>query len=867
MNKKRLKWIKIEYVYVIVISILFGCLFWVIDGIIEFLYFRDNLHFLIVEGPQTYLESIILKVSPHGLFVRFSFIVASILGGILVSLFIYKRRKVEKALSESEEKFSTLFQTSPVYIAFLGFEDGRFVEVNDAFTEITGYQREEVLGRTPVEIGLWSDPEKRPMLIKLAQQQGGFREEEVRFHRKNGELLLGLWSAEKIELGGKNCLVSVIVDVTEREKTNDALRESEKEYSSILNGLLVGVVVHANDTSIVFSNPEAENILGLTYEQMSGKKAVDPVWNFVHADSTVMKGEDYPVSRVLSTKSSLHDYVVGINRPDRDYVTWVIVNAIPVFSKDNELERVVVNFGDITSHRQAEEALRESEEKYRSIFYSVTDALLVIDYDGKIIDANPQACEMYGYSQEEMIGLPGKKSVHPDYYFVFGELKKNVEEKGEFFAEAVHLRKGGHSFNIEVRAGAFLYKGKQHLLVVVRDVSERKKAEEERVELETQLQRAQKMEAIGALAGGVAHDLNNILSGLVGYPELLLLQLPEDSPLSTPVLAIQKSGEKAAAVVQDLLTLARRGVVVSEVVNLNDVISEYLKSPEHEKLQSHHPGVHLETRLRTDTLNILGSYMHLSKTVMNLIFNAAEAMPEGGKLTVSTENRYIDRPIRGYDNVKEGDYAVLTISDTGTGISPDHIDKIFEPFYTKKKMGKSGTGLGLAVVWGTVKDHNGYIDVKSTEGEGTTFTLYFPVARRALPEEESNLDIESYSGDGESILIVDDVQEQREIATRMLMELGYSVSSVSNGEEAIEYLKSHKVDLLVLDMIMDPGLDGLDTYKKIIEIHPWQKAIIVSGFSETARVREAQSLGAGAYVRKPLMLEKMGRAIRQELEK
>ena len=281
---------------------------------------------------------------------------------------------------------------------------------------------------------------------------------------------------------------------------------------------------------------------------------------------------------------------------------------------------------------------------------------------------------------------------------------------------------------------------------------------------------------------------------------------------------IQKSGEKAAAVVQDLLALARRGVITTEVVDLNGVIAEYFKSPEHEKLQSYHPGVDIETHLEKNTLNILGSSIHLSKTVMNLISNAAEAMPVEGKLTVSTENRYIDRPIGGYDYVKEGDYVVLTISDTGTGIAPDDIEKIFEPFYTKKKMGKSGTGLGMAVVWGTVKDHNGYIDAQSTEGKGTTFTLYFPVTRKESPEDKSDLTIESYSGNGESILIVDDVEEQRNIASGMLKELGYATVSVSSGEKAVEYLNIHKIDLLVLDMIMDPGMDGLDTYKNILNL-------------------------------------------------
>ncbi|MBT3259298.1 MAG: response regulator, partial [Deltaproteobacteria bacterium] len=206
------------------------------------------------------------------------------------------------------------------------------------------------------------------------------------------------------------------------------------------------------------------------------------------------------------------------------------------------------------------------------------------------------------------------------------------------------------------------------------------------------------------------------------------------------------------------------------------------------------------------------------------------------------------------------------ISDTGTGISPDDMEKIFEPFYTKKKMGRSGTGLGMAVVWGTVKDHNGYIDVQSTEGKGTTFTLYFPVTRESV-EERSEIFLKDYMGKGEAILVVDDVEEQRRIVSGMLKELGYSIAMVSSGEEAVEYLRTHKVALLVLDMIMDPGMDGLDTYKKILELHPEQKALIASGFSETDRIKEVQGLGAGAYIKKPFLLEKIGIAVKKELEK
>ena len=522
---------------------------------------------------------------------------------------------------------------------------------------------------------------------------------------------------------------------------------------------------------------------------------------------------------------------------------------------------------EIEERKQAEAALRESEEKYRSLVESTEDSIYLLDKNCTFLFTNKKYLSRLGVEKEKVTGKNYAEFHSEDDSKELAEKVETVFKTGKSLWYEYRSQRDGRYF---IRTLSPV-KGPDRTMTAVtvnsKDITERKQAEEKRAKLETQLQQAKKMETIGILAGGVAHDLNNILSGIVSYPELLLMDLPEDSPLRKPLLTIKGSGEKAAVVVQDLLTLARRGVTITEIVNLNSIISEQLKSPEYEKLRSFHPNVDIETNLEKDLLNIKGSTAHLSKTVMNLISNAAEAMPDGGKVLVSTENLYIDRPIRGYDHVAEGDYVVVTVIDTGIGISKEDIERIFEPFYTKKVMGRSGSGLGMSVVWGTVKDHNGYIDVKSIKGKGTTFTLYFPVIREELAIDKSLLSIEDYMGKGESILIVDDVGEQREIASVMLKKLGYSVKSVSSGEEAIEYMKDNSADLLVLDMIMDPGIDGLETYKRILKLHPKQKAIIASGFSETDRVKEAKRLGAGAYVKKPYVLEKIGLAIKEELEK
>ncbi|UCG05689.1 MAG: PAS domain S-box protein [Desulfobacterales bacterium] len=515
---------------------------------------------------------------------------------------------------------------------------------------------------------------------------------------------------------------------------------------------------------------------------------------------------------------------------------------------------------EISERRRAENALRESEEKYRLLVENA-DTAIFIAQDEVIKFPNPKTLELIGYTEDELIKVPFVNLIHPEDRATVLERHRS-RLKGEKPPNSYTFRivnKNGEKLWTQLNTVLITWEGRPATLNFLRDITSQKK-------LEAELQQAQKMEAIGTLAGGVAHDLNNILSGIVSYPELILLDLPENSPLRNPLLTIQESGQKAAAIVQDLLTLARRGVSVAEVVNLNQVIKQYLASPEYQKLLSFHSGITVERNLEPNLFSISGSPVHLSKTIMNLVSNAAEAMPDGGRIIISTDNHYVDTPINAYETIEEGDYVTVTVSDTGTGIPSVEIDKIFEPFYTKKIMGRSGPGLGMAVVWGTVKDHNGFIDVQSTLGKGTTFTLYFPITRDKLDTKKSSLKIEDYKGNGESIFIIDDIQEQREIASGMLKKMGYHVSLAASGEEAVTYMKQKHADLLVLDMIMNPGMDGLETYKRILEIHPGQKAVIASGYSETNRVKQAQKMGARTYIKKPYSLEKIGVAIKNALQ-
>ncbi|MBN2417786.1 MAG: response regulator [Deltaproteobacteria bacterium] len=517
---------------------------------------------------------------------------------------------------------------------------------------------------------------------------------------------------------------------------------------------------------------------------------------------------------------------------------------------------------EINERKQVEKILMESEQKMKAILMASPIGIGLVNI-GKLEWANDTLFNIAGYEKEFLLGQ--------DITILCPDEAECMRVEKTLFSGITGSKTGNIETQWKRENGALIdcilgscpldsadpSKGQ---IITVIDVSESK-------ELQSKLIRAQKMEVLGTLAAGVAHDLNNILGGIVSYPELLIMNMTDDNPMKPPLLTIKKAGDRAAAIVQDLLTLARRGVTISEIINLNEIIFDFLESPEYETILSFHPDVKVETDLDETLLNIMGSKVNFSKVIMNLVSNAAEAMPNGGNIKIKTENHYLEQPVSAYELIDKGEYVTLTVSDTGEGISKSDLVKIFEPFYTKKKMGRSGTGLGMTVVWGTVKDHNGYIDIKSEEKKGTTFEIYLPASRKEITDKKSSVPVDAYMAKGESILVVDDVEEQRIILSQILNKLGYKVNAVASGEQAVDYMKGHSVDLLVLDMIMDPGINGLETYKRILELHPDQKAIIASGFSETDHIKETLRLGAGAYLKKPYTFEKIGRAVRDELER
>ncbi len=385
-------------------------------------------------------------------------------------------------------------------------------------------------------------------------------------------------------------------------------------------------------------------------------------------------------------------------------------------------------------------------------------------------------------------------------------------------------------------------------------------------ESEKKLARTQKLEALGLLAGSVAHDLNNILSGIVSYPDLLLMYPDLPQKHRQIIETIRTSGLRAAAVVQDLLTVTRGVAVAKDTVQLNSVVEYFLASPECLEMIQKQSGVTVRSNLDDRQPSIRASGIHVEKALLNLFSNAIDAVRgrADGVITVRTQNLHVNRPLKRHEDIVVGEYAVLSVSDNGPGISEEDMERIFEPFYAKKSLGRSGTGLGLTIVWNTMQDHNGYIDLQ-TGADGTRFSLYFPVNRETVKDQPARIPADQFRAQGRKILVVDDQEVQRLLVCEMLASLGFETASAASGEEAIAYLKTNPADLVILDMIMDPGINGRETYERIIQFRPGQKAIIASGYSLNDDVRAAQRMGAGAFLKKPYGLKELELAVRKEL--
>ena len=508
--------------------------------------------------------------------------------------------------------------------------------------------------------------------------------------------------------------------------------------------------------------------------------------------------------------------------------------------------------------QQAEEQLLFTQHAVETSVFPIIWVKHAADYRSTAIcHVNQAAANVLGFEKEELLG---RSIAEIDTSIVeerWEDAVNHMQQTSFSNVTATFRRKDGSTFPVELFITYFEYQNEAYHFTFFMDISRQQ-------DMEKKLHRSMKMEAVGLMAGGVAHDLNNILSALTTYPEILLMKLPSDSPLREHIEKIRKAGTRAAEIVEDMLTVTRGTAAAKKVESLNDVITEILDSPEYQQIQQGDNPPSCTSILAPDLLNISCSAMHIRKSILNLLFNAAEATGENGTITVRTENCYIEEPVAENQFIKPGEYVLLSISDNGSGISVEDQKHIFDPFYSKKVMGKSGTGLGLTIVKNTVQDHDGDI-VLTSDDSGTTFRLYFPATRDSIDGASSKETTLQHQGNGEKILVVDDEDLQRDIACELLSALGYQAKSCASGEAAIELAKKESFDLLLLDMLMEPGINGRECFEQLQQIQPDIKAIIVSGYSKSEEVKRALSQGVSHYIRKPYTLQQLSETIEQTL--
>jgi two-component system cell cycle sensor histidine kinase/response regulator CckA len=509
-------------------------------------------------------------------------------------------------------------------------------------------------------------------------------------------------------------------------------------------------------------------------------------------------------------------------------------------------------------HNRLKKELGSSEERFRILAEAAWEGIAIHE-KGEIIEVNSPFMKMFGYTREDI-----SSGLHLHHLFDSAEsglMDSAVQNKNSKPQRTSGRHRNGTLFPVETKLCSLIHNGSKRGVLVVRDLTEREKFDREKIELQKKLAVANKLNALGLMAGSVAHDLNNILTGIVSYPDLLLSQMNQSDPYYKQINKIKAAGKRAADVVSDLVSLTRGRVQQKDVANINDLISSYLGSLEHTERLSAYPGITLESDLQKDLFNSCCSPTHIHKLLLNLTGNALEAIAQDGKVRISTENCRFSHPLHPNGNALNGSkYIKLVVEDNGPGIPDEDTEKIFDPFYTRKKVGQSGTGLGLSVVWNIVQDHDGWIEVKDN-GPGARFEVYLPAALGDQCPVEPVISLEDKRGRGERILIVDDQEEQNEILENGLTSLGYTTYSVTSGEEAIDFLENRPVDLILMDMIMGEGLNGRETLEIIQQKFKNQKAIVISGYAKREEIEKTRALGISCFLEKPVTLAEINHAI------
>jgi len=760
---------------------------------------------------------------------------------------ISERKKAEESLRQSETRFSTVFHNSPIGIVLSGADDGKFYDVNDSFLSVYGYSREEIIGRTSHDLKLWVHSGEREAMVRMLREYGRVKNFEAQFRKKSGELGSLLISAELIKLNGKEHLLGMFTDITKRKRAEIELRTSIQLWNDTFDAMNEAILVSDENGKIVRCNRASLHLFAKDPDQILGKTH----WDIVHPSEE--PGSDCAFIRMQ--KSRRREYMMY-----RLQANWFNITVDPIFDVDGMLHGSVQILTNVTERRQFEEQLRESESKFKSLAeQSLVGTYIIQDNLFKYV--NPRLAEMLEYRPEDLIEkIHMTDIIIPEDRALVETKVRQLLSSGEAVSqyEVRGLKKSGEILHAETYGTKGLYQGKPAIIGMALDITEKKN-------LERQLLQSQKIEAIGTLAGGVAHDFNNILSAIIGYGHLTLMKMREDEPLRANINQILEASQRASVLTQSLLAFSRQQPVNLAVVDLNALVhrlENLLKRLLREDID-------LKTICPERAFNIMADSGQIEQVLMNLVTNARDAMPDGGRLTIEIKLTTIDGDfVESHGYGLPGEYALLMVTDNGTGMDEKTKQKVFEPFFTTKEVGK-GTGLGLAMVYGIVKKHEGYINIYSEVGRGTTFKIYLPLARAASVEEEKKEEIAAPDLEGsETVLVAEDDRALRSLSSTILKHFGYTVIEAVDGEDAIfKYVQNKdKIHLVILDGIM-PKKNGWQAYEEIHIMTSAVKVIFMSGYSEDVFSAKSIFDKGLTYILKPATPSELLKKVREVLDK
>ncbi len=759
---------------------------------------------------------------------------------ICISREISEQKEIEDELRRSEERLRLLLENSEDIIC-MHDTAGKYVYYSGP-SEF-GVSGDDLVGKSPLDLFEKHQAEQIIEQIKEVASTGKpmVRENSVGWRSQT------LWFSDMIypirSEDGKTVAVGKICrNITEIKNAEEKLKSTNQRLSGLVNSIPDLIFVISREGEFLDYHVKDERTLIFQPQEFLGKNVADIGLPEDHVRMSLGMLKKAAESGEIETAEYELDTPMG----RKTYETR--------FSAINDNEILVVE-RDITDRKVAVRELRESRKMYQALTEHLPDIIMRLDKDGRYLYVSPVVEKLIGRAADEFVGRTTEEmGLDGDTCMRVNRGLQSVLQTREIYEAEYRLPESEEPKYFNVRLiPEFASDGSvETVLCIARDVSELKRLQEF-------ASRAMRLETAGKIAGQVAHDFNNLLGPLIAYPDLIRTEVSDDSPINEYLDDMKAAAEQIADINQQLLTLGRRGHYTVELLNLNDLVNQFLQ-----RNMPLPPELKLEKHLDPNLHNIRGGGSQIIRAINNLFANACDAMDDKGILTVKTENAAIDEKPGAFGIIPAGEYVHLSISDTGSGIVDEVISHMYEPFFsTKTTTRKRGSGLGLSVVNSVVEDHQGYMDCDTEPGRGTTMHLYFPAIKEPIsPRQEKKAD-----GGKEGVLVVDDDGLQRTVARKLLERLGYNVSTVSSGEEALEILKKQSFDLLLLDMIMPDGIDGTETFERARQINPTQKALIISGFAESQLVTRALKLGAGGFLRKPLTLDELAVAVRQELDK